>query len=236
MMINGTKMKKNGKLFLSFLLVIISLGLMSCSIVSPTFSSNELSNHLNESTLSYNELINHQPVIILSEYEDSKFSQVNASFYVSSNKNDAFRIISDLSLSTQWFDRLKSIDTLVFEDNNNFVLRTIISSPWPFKNRELITCVNTQFMDASTIITIENCPTKHPETTELVRIQHANSLWTITSIPNNQQLSSGKYLTKISYQAWLEPDGYVPAFFFNQSLKDSSLKSLIALKQLIENT
>lgn len=227
-------MKKSGNLFLSLLLISLSLFLTGCNVL-PEYSSTDLKDSTYSSSASYADLINHQPVITLTKHETSEFSQVNASFYASKNKSDVFRVISNLSLSPQWFDRLKSIDTLIFQDNNNFVLRSVISSPWPFTDRELITCVNTQFLEIQTIITITNCSEKAPDTSNLVRVKHANSLWTITPIPPNPKLVSSKDLTKINYQAWLDPNGYVPAFFFNQSLESSSLKSLTALKKLIES-
>lgn len=231
MMTNRTKIKKNSKIISSFLVAAISLFVTtSCSVLSPT--SSQLDLERNES--SYADLVNRQPTITLTKHAGSKFSQVNSSFYVSKSKSDAFRTISDLSVSTQWFDRLKDIDTLAFEDNNNFVLRSIISSPWPFQNRELITCVNTLFLDIKTIITIKNCPNQHPETKELMRIKKADSLWVIMPVVDFKKSSPDEALTKISYQAWLEPNGNVPAFFFNQSLKTSSLKSLKKLKKLIE--
>ncbi len=231
MMTNRTKTRKNSKIISSFLVAAISLFVTtSCSVLSP--ESSQLDVKRNDS--SYDDLVNRQPIITLTKHVGSKFSQVNATFYVSKNKSDTFRVISDLSLSTQWFDRLKDIDTLAFEDNNNFVLRSIIFSPWPFQNRELITCVNTQFLDIKTIITIKNCPSQHPETKELIRIKQADSLWVIMPVVRFKKSSPDEALTKVSYQAWLEPNGNVPAFFFNQSLKTSSLKSLKKLKKLIE--
>lgn len=169
-----------------------------------------------------------QPIqIIAKAYPHSDFKQVNASFYTQKSKIQAFKVISNLTLTKQWFDRLDKIETLAIRTNNDFVIRSIITSPWPFKDRELINCVHTQFKEDIITIDLSNCSFEHPINQRLVRVEHAQSNWKIQQLDNN--------LVKINYQAWLDPAGNIPSKFFNLSLVHSTRVSMQALQKILQS-
>ncbi|MEM5528806.1 hypothetical protein WN093_08275 [Gammaproteobacteria bacterium AS21] len=169
-----------------------------------------------------------QPIqIVVKAYPNSDYKQVNASFYTNKSKTQAFKVISNLALTKQWFDRLDKIETLAIRTNNDFVIRSIITSPWPFKDRELISCVHTQFKEDIITIDISNCSFEQPINQRLVRVEHAQSNWKIQQLDNN--------LVKINYQAWIDPAGNVPSKFFNLSLVHSTRQSMQALQQILQS-
>jgi hypothetical protein len=169
-----------------------------------------------------------QPIQITAKaYPNSDFKQVNASFYTKRSKIQTFKVISNLALTNQWFDRLDKIETLAIRTNNDFVIRSIISSPWPFKDRELISCIHTQFKEKVVTIDVSNCSLQQPINQRFVRVEHAQSNWQIQQLDNN--------LVKINYQAWVDPAGNVPATFFNLSLVNSTRQSMQALQQILQS-
>jgi hypothetical protein len=194
-----------------FLILVTSLMLTACSLfktipANPYHPVNDLK-------------------LTLKNHPNSTFQQLESSFSVSQPLQLTYLVIADIALTPQWFDGLTSIELLKQISNKQFLLRSIIASPWPFKPRELITCVSTAFSKNVIDIKINSCSEKHPITSEYVRVVRANAHWTITQTATNE--------VKVNYQAWLDPQGNVPAFLFNSKLLSSSAKSLQKLQHLI---
>ena len=163
--------------------------------------------------------------ISFSEYLDSPYQQVQAHFTTEKSKLLVYRVISDLDLTKNWFEDLKSIEALSFDTNNKYLLRSVLNSPWPFKNRELISCITTSFSAAINTVNIDACADRTTPDPALVSISQSHARWQFENMDNGQ--------VKVSYTAWLNPEGYVPAFFYNQKLATSSKKSLLKLQRLI---
>lgn len=165
--------------------------------------------------------------VALNQYKQSNFKQVDATFFTHQSRALVFRVLSDLDKTSQWLPRLDSVKVLAVYNNHQYLLRTIINSPWPFQNRELITCVNTLFEENLTTITIFSCSDRVPLDDRYVRVQYVESSWTIKKMTDS--------LVEINYNAWIDPAGIVPAFIFNSELIDSTKIDLKKLQTLIEN-
>lgn len=163
----------------------------------------------------------------LHQYKQSDFKQVEATFLTHQSKALVFRVLSDINKISQWLQQAKSIEVLAGYNNHQYLLRMLINSPWPFKNRELITCVNTFFDKNITTIKIFSCSDRVPINDRYVRLQHIESSWKITKISDT--------LVKVHYKAWLDPEGVVPAFLFNSKLIDSTEVDLKKLQIMINN-
>lgn len=163
--------------------------------------------------------------IKLVEVANSDFKQVNASFEVIGDKTTAFKVISNLATTKEWIEEVNTIQTLEIYDFNNFLVRTVLKSPWPFKQRETITCVSTLFDNNITHIDIKSCSERFPLNNNYVRVHHLKSSWLIKQLTVDN--------IEVHYQTWLDPEGNVPAFFFNQALKKQTQTSLKKLQQLI---
>ncbi|GLS89514.1 hypothetical protein GCM10007916_05810 [Psychromonas marina] len=163
----------------------------------------------------------------LSPFKDSNFKQVEATFFTHQSKELVFRVLSNIEQTSQWLERVESLEVLTAYNNQQYLLRTVINSPWPFKNRELITCVNTHFEEKKTTINISSCSDRVPENTQYVRLSDVESSWTIRKISNS--------LVEINYKTWIDPSGNVPAFIFNSELIDSTESDLLKLQAIIDN-
>jgi len=161
-------------------------------------------------------------------YKNSDFNQVEATFYTEKSRALVFRILSDVDKTSQWLQRVSSLEVIEVYNNQSYLLRTVINSPLPFKDRELITCVNTSFEKIITTISISSCSDRVPVNEDLVRVKQVDSIWVLKDLPNS--------LVEVHYKTWIDPNGYVPAFIFNKELKQSTLKDLRRLNNLIENS
>ena len=165
--------------------------------------------------------------VSLIDKADSDFDQISATFQVKSDRATAFKVISNLSTTKDWLPEVVSIQTLEIYDFNNFLLRTVLDSPWPFKQRETITCISTTFEKYTTSIDIKSCSKRYPVNESYVRVEHLKSSWRIKQLENNK--------IEIDYKTWLDPTGYVPAYFFNQQLLTRTKSSLNKLQKIIND-
>jgi len=163
----------------------------------------------------------------LRQFKDSNFKQVEATFFTHQSKELVFRVLSNIEQTSQWLERVESLEVLTVYNNQQYLLRTIINSPWPFKNRELITCVNTVFEEKVTAINISSCGDRVPENDQYVRLSQVESSWRIKKITSS--------LVEINYKTWIDPSGNVPAFIFNSELINSTESDLIKLQTIIDN-
>lgn len=163
----------------------------------------------------------------LNTFKDSKFKQVEATFYTHQSKELVFRVLSDIDQTSQWLERVDSIEVVTSYNNQHYLLKTIIDSPWPFKKREIITCVKTSFEESSTTISIVSCSDRVPVNDRYLRLLNGESSWEITKLSNT--------LVKINYKTWIDPAGNVPAFIFNSELIDSTKIDFEKLKTIIDN-
>ena len=164
----------------------------------------------------------------LNEYNESDFKQVEVTFFTHQSKELVFRVLSDIEHTSQWLSRLNRLEVLDVYNNQEYLLRTIISSPWPFKDRELITCVETSFNKLFTSIHISSCSDRVTINDEFQRISNVESHWVITKVSDT--------LVKVNYKAWLDPTGNVPSFIFNRELINNTKVDFKKLQLVIDST
>jgi len=165
--------------------------------------------------------------IKLNQYKQSSFKQVEATFFTYQSKELVFRVLSNIKQTPQWLSRIDNLETLAVYNNHQYLLRTVINSPWPFKKRELITCVDTFFEENITHINISSCSEKVALNGQFVRLLNVESSWTIKKMSNS--------LVEVNYKTWIDPSGNVPAFIFNSELINSTRADLKKLQAIIEN-
>ncbi|WP_271271692.1 START domain-containing protein [Aliamphritea hakodatensis] len=161
----------------------------------------------------------------LSEEKNSAFKQVKAHLITGKPPALVFRVISDLPLTPTWFSHLQGIETLEVYSPRSFLTRATLNSPWPFTDRDIISCITTEFGADQIIIRLKDCHTEYPQQDNTLRITASDSRWIISDLGDQ---------TRIDYEAWTDPGGNVPAFFYNALLTETTQESLSKLKQLLE--
>ncbi len=169
-------------------------------------------------------------VIALHDYSQanqtpSPFKQVRAHFITEKPPALVFRVISDLPLTPSWFSYLQSLDTLEIYSPRSFLTRATLDSPWPFSDRDIISCVTTEFDAQRIIVRLKDCHDRYPPQDGTLRVTASDSQWIITK---------EKQKTRVEYKAWTDPGGNVPAFIYNALLTDTAQETLNKLKQLIQ--
>lgn len=166
--------------------------------------------------------------IELAQYQESDFKQIKVQFFTSKSKELVFRVLSNIEQTPQWLERVNNLEVLDIYNNQQYLLRTIISMPWPFKDRELITCVNTAFEDDFIEIDIYSCTERIAENEQYLRLPQVASNWIIKKVSPS--------LVEVNYKTWLDPKGNIPAFIFNNELIDSAKVDFKKLQTIIDST
>jgi len=164
----------------------------------------------------------------LKQYQQSRFKQVEASFLTSKSKELVFRVLSDIDKTSEWLKRVDSLEVLEIYNNQKYLLRTIIAMPWPFQDREVITCVNTAFAETMIAIEIHSCSDQVAESEEYLRLPKVISSWKIRTLSNN--------FVEVKYNTWLDPEGNIPALIFNNELINSTKIDFEELQTIIKST
>lgn len=163
----------------------------------------------------------------LNQYQQSNFKQVEVTFFTQQSKERVFRVLSNIEQTSQWLQRLDSLEVLTVYNNHQYLLRTVINSPWPFKNRELISCVDTFFEQDNTTIKLYSCSERVESDDVNLRLSQLQSSWKITKISDS--------LVEVNYKAWLDPAGIVPAFIFNSELIEGTKADFTKLQTIIND-
>ena len=163
----------------------------------------------------------------LTRYQQSAFKQVEASFLTSKSKELVFRVLSDIEQTPEWLGRVNSLEVLDIYNNQAYLLQTVIAMPWPFKDRELITCVDTRFKEMMTTIDIYSCSDRVPENEQYLRLPYIVSRWRIKEINDDT--------VEVKYKTWLDPKGIIPAFIFNKELIESTKVDFNKLQEIIKH-
>ncbi len=209
-MIKRIKIKN---LYTSLLLVSVSL-FMGCATISPA----------PKAVIEPKSMTSLQ--VSLNAYPQSSFKQVQAKFFTRQSKELVFRVLSDVAKTPQWLSPVASVEMVTMYNNRQFLLRTVLDSPWPFKQREIVSCVNSTFAETRISIKIESCSDRLPLADKFVRLTQLKSSWNIRTI--------SEYLVEINYKTWLDPSGNVPAFIFNNELIGTSTTALKKLQEIIK--
>lgn len=199
--------------FLYLYILLINLLLSGCVSTDNKQKTNRVHNQQDNALLQ------------LKQYQDSDFNEVEVSFYSQQSRALIFRVLTDIDKTPLWFKRVQKLEVLEVYNNQSFLLRTIISTPWPFKDRELISCVNTVFAETSTTINIHACSERVKQSDKFLRLTQMQSSWQLTQIDDQ--------LVKVNYKIWLDPQGHVPAFIYNRELKANTLTDMKKLQTVI---
>jgi len=205
------KKKHRNHALAGYLLTACSLLLTSCSTVPPQEKLSPSVNRL---------------LVKLTKYKQSAFNQVEAKFVTHQSKALVFRVLSDIKKTPQWLDKINTLAVVAEYNHQQFLLRSIIESPWPFQDREIITCVNNDFAKSVTTINIFSCSERIPMDPQYLRVSQLESSWIIKDLPDSS--------VEVTYKTWMDPSGNVPAFIFNSQLLDTTKVSFKKLQVIIE--
>jgi hypothetical protein len=139
--------------------------------------------------------------------------------------------LRDIPAQPQWMHKCSESHIVKKFDRNNLIFYTVIGTPFPAKNRDLVVSNKTTYdLNMARAIIIAN-PTNEPPVplqNDRVRITDFYARFIIEFIGRNK--------TGIIYQYRADPGGNLPGVVVNIFSKSISHETLIGLKRLVQNS
>ena len=130
-------------------------------------------------------------------------------------------LFRDVSLQTQWIDRLKETKQISEPDEPSVRYYSEYYSPWPISNREFVFHRDIKIDEnAKTIqVVVHSVDDKRaPDTGCCVRGWLSRAYWRFTAEPNGR--------TKIEVEVITDPKGMIPSWIINMVQKSWPVKSI----------
>lgn len=146
---------------------------------------------------------------------------LNASF------RNVRRVIDDVESYPVWIENLKKSRTIKKISGVERVDYYEIQAPWPFKNRDMVMQVKSIVKNNNIAhIGLMNSPDYVSAKQNIIRIREAKGLWHIFSIEKNK--------TRVTYQLYSDPGGYIPTWVVNLLIVHGPYTSLLNLKDRLK--
>jgi hypothetical protein len=162
------------------------------------------------------------------EYYGSGFKEIKATLNVKSTLGGVVKLFSEIPSFTKWIYSCTTSYELKKVSPTEGYAYSIVESPWPISNRDLITHY-TRTQDPKTravLITMQGVKDYIPEVKGLERV---------TSLIGMTIITPGKDgMIQITHQLHVEPGGYLPGWLANFFVTDGPLNSFLKLKELLE--
>ncbi|MEC8427435.1 MAG: hypothetical protein VXZ35_03345 [Pseudomonadota bacterium] len=165
--------------------------------------------------------------VITTPHPLSPFNIAKAHFEVPKSRRDIMMFLSTTARIPDWMAYVDGVTVVDYIDHNNYVIKARLDLPWPLRNRELVACVETSFLDNETVINMRNCPDRIPADST-IRVKGLEAQWRLHAM-------SGE-LTRVEYSTWIDLGGFVPAIGFNLLLKNTTQGSLQKLRNLMQSS
>jgi len=157
-------------------------------------------------------------------YEELKFTTI-----YKSTPNEVLSIVSDVERLPQWSYICVGTEIIKVVSNKEWYYYYITETPWPLDNRDVVLHVTILQDSISGVITInsENFNGLLPEKEDYVRIVKLKSKYVLTPINENY--------VQVEFYFSTDPGGNIPLWVINSAISYGPIKTLTALKNLVEN-
>ena len=153
-------------------------------------------------------------------------SWVKAQTVVNAPYWSLLNLLRDTQQADTWIDNIISVELLGQPDDYSDEVRSRFHSPWPFKDREMVTRsrVELSLPEKRLTITVTQVPTRSVNS-DYVQMQNIAGVWTAVALNNEK--------TRIVWQGTGTPGGSIPNWIAKAAMARSTLRSFQGLRQQI---
>jgi ribosome-associated toxin RatA of RatAB toxin-antitoxin module len=166
-------------------------------------------------------------LVYTSESEGSHIKDIKATLNLNGTLSSVVSLVKDLPSYPKWIYNCSEGRVLKTLGDTELYFYQRIHAPWPVSDRDLCSHYkirqNPQTLELSVISQAE--PGLLPEIDGVVRVKKSKTLWKIKPI--------SKDIMKGEYYLSFDPAGDVPVWLINMFISEGPYKSLLLLKQLI---
>ncbi|MEI6122009.1 MAG: START domain-containing protein [Bacteroidota bacterium] len=163
------------------------------------------------------------------DFSGSNVQEFKGEVTVKSNLGGILKLIDSVSEYPKWMYKCSCAERLKKINQGSGYTYTVITSPWPISDQDLITYYNvTQDTNTKTVtISLVGVKDYLPAKSGKVRIPGMTGFWQLIPI--------AKGVTKVVYQVHCESGGILPADVVNAYITDTPYYVLLNLRALVES-
>ena len=115
------------------------------------------------------------------------------------------------------------------ENGREFVTYSVLRTPWPVTDRDMVTHARLeQDPDTGEItIRVKGVPERYPEQDEYVRVPKVRGMWRFTPMEDGS--------VKVVYQARVDPGGLIPGTIASDYSVNTPLETLRGMREMLDN-
>jgi len=137
------------------------------------------------------------------------------------------KVFSDVTNYPSWMPDCKTTELIGTAKQNEFTYYMELAVPFPIANRYTIQNVRFNEKPDELIVSLANCEHCELPKTGSIRIESAHGSWIVRQ-ENEKEIS-------IQFQYFTDPGGDVPAWLVNSFLVKSPHKTLVNLRELLDD-
>lgn len=161
---------------------------------------------------------------------NEKFKSLKAEVVFENTTLEELReVLFDVSRYTKWQYKMSEAKMLQRVNNNEIIIRSVVDSPWPVENREMLVRFSCELdlpNNFMTIIAKGGIDYDYPKDSELVRVPFSEARWAVT------QKGANLY---ISYTLQVDPGGSLPAWMVNMAMAEGPFETFKNLSDLLKS-
>lgn len=162
---------------------------------------------------------------------NEKFKSLKAEVIFENTTLEELReVLFDVSRYTKWQYKMTEAKMLQRVNNNEIIIRSVVDSPWPVENREMLvrfSCVLDLPNNFMTITARGGIDYDYPKDGDLVRVPFSEAHWAVTQKGSNLH---------ISYTLQVDPGGSLPAWMVNMAMAEGPFETFKNLSDLLKST
>jgi hypothetical protein len=148
---------------------------------------------------------------------EQRTQEVIASTSVSFSPEQFIQLVINSHQDCSWIAHCKNVDVMTGMGTNTQLVHTLIDSPWPFKNRDMVVYSELALSDDKQMLTITltDAADQLEISDQSIRMTEVSGEWRMAP------LSGTAY--QLTYTGTASPNGKVPQWLALKFLKDSTL-------------
>lgn len=168
----------------------------------------------------------HPTINIARQNAATGYDWVKASTEISASPHALVHLMQDVEQAPEWINNNRKVTILESPAPNVNIVHSFFKSPWPVKDRDMITRSVISKHGDGLQIEISNHGKHYPASKGYTRMEHVQGRWQV------YPKADGKVL--IQYEGTGDPSGRIPRWLANQVLQDSMLNTFNNLRQKIQ--
>lgn len=162
--------------------------------------------------------------------KQEKFKSLKAELTIENVTLEQLRsALFDVPNYVNWQYKLEEAKVLQHINDNEIIFRSVVDSPWPVENREMLvrfTCIMDAANNRMEIIARGGIKYDYPQDDDLVRVPFSEARWEVTTQGNN---------IHILYYLQVDPGGSLPAWIVNMAMAEGPFESFKKLKAVLKS-